>query len=446
MPISSRFVAQSTTILLAVGFLALLVIVGMTVWLGERARVYADTAVVERESRNAAVELRDALRTAEGSQRGYLVTGNEIYLAPFDTAKAQAQRQLTTLSTALGADSASAPMLRKLTTVVADKIAEMDNTIALKSAGKDAEALTVVRSNRGKALMDEANVFLYAVILASNERLAAGSVEQRENAAMLRWVSLIGAVVIVAVIGGVVVLVARYTGEISQARDEVRSINLSLEERVQRRTADLALARERAEVLLAEVNHRVANSLQLAAALVKLQAHAVTEPSAKAALDETQARITAIGLIHKRLYSSGDARSVALDEYLRGLLEHLETAMRAEGHTASLRHDIDAIRLPTDASVSLGVVVTEWVTNAFKYAYPEHPGEIRVKLKRTAANRAELVVEDDGVGRSEAAPARGTGLGTRIVNGMAGSLEATIAYIGRAPGTTARLIFPVPAE
>lgn len=446
MPISSRFVAQSTTALLAVGFFALLVIVAMTVWLGERARVYADTAVIERELRNGAVELRDALRTAEGSQRGYLLTGNEIYLAPFDTAKAQAQRQLADLSDGLTANSRSAPMLRRLTAAIGEKIAEMDRTIALKTGGQDQDALAVIRSNRGKALMDEINVFLYGIILSANERLAEGGVEQQQNAAMLRWVSLIGALVIVAVIGGVVVLVIRYTGEISQARDEVRAANLNLEERVRLRTADLALARERAEVLLAEVNHRVANSLQLVAALVKLQSNAVTDRAAKDALAETQARITAIGLIHKRLYSGGDARSVALDEYLNGLLEHLETSMRADGHTATLRHDIDPIRLPTDASVSLGVVVTEWVTNAFKYAYPDHPGEIRVSLKRSGGNTSELVVEDDGVGRSDAAPAQGTGLGTRIVNGMAGSLDATIEYVRRQPGTAARLVFPVPAE
>ena len=157
-----------------------------------------------------------------------------------------------------------------------------------------------------------------------------------------------------------------------------------------------------------------------------MQSNALNDHAAKQALGETQARIYAISLIHKRLYSSGDVRVVALDEYLSGLLDHLETSMRAEGHGASLRYELEPLRLPTDASVNLGVVVTEWVTNAFKYAYPD-------QLRRSAraaegvreGDRAELTVEDDGVGRDEDAAAKGTGLGTRIVKAMAATMTPT---------------------
>jgi two-component sensor histidine kinase len=320
----------------------------------------------------------------------------------------------------------------------------MDQSNALKKERKDAEALTLFRSNRGKALMDEANLFLTSVIQSADARLTADVSEQRANTATLRSVSIIGGVVIVLVIAIVAVTVTRYTREIRHARDEVRDLNASLEERVKRRTADLATARNRAEVLLAEVNHRVANSLTLVASLVKLQSRSLTEQAAKDALAETQGRIYAISLLHRRLYSSGDAGLVSLNEYLTGLLEHLETAMRSEGHTASLRYDIAPVKLTTDAAINLGVVVTEWVTNAFKYAYPDHPGEVRVNLSALTDDHARLVVEDDGVGRSPDAPAKGTGVGTRIVSAMAATMEATIEYAG-GKGTRAIMTFPLPA-
>jgi two-component sensor histidine kinase len=446
MPISGRFVVQYTSLLLAIGFLALLGIVGMTVWLGERAQFYSSDAIDARDTRISAVELRSAVQSAESSQRGYLVSGNEIYLAPYDSAKASAERQVGRLKSLLASYPKTDAMLRRLSAVIAEKIDEMDRTIALKSERRDAEALALFRTNRGKALMDEANVFLSSVIRATDERLTEGVAEQRENATRLRWVSLIGGIIIVLVVGGVAVVGVRYAREIAQARDEVRNANVHLEQRVKERTADLGQALDRAEVLLAEVNHRVANSLMMVASLVRLQSNAVQNQAAKDALAETEARIYAISDVHKRLYSTGDARLVALDEYLSGLLNQLQSSMQSEGHGASLDYHLEPLKLPTDSSINLGVVVTEWVTNAFKYAYPNRRGPVRVNLKRLPDGRGELLVEDDGIGRSESSEAKGTGLGTRLVKAMAGNVGGEIHYSGRQPGTAARLTFPVPAQ
>lgn len=440
MSIASRYVVLSSIGLLAVGLLMLLGIVGATVWLNERAQIYSHDVIHARDTRGSAVELRSALQAAESSQRGFVATANEIYLAPYGTAKAAAKSQLDKLTRALAAYPETARMVQRLTVVVAEKIIEMDQSIALKSDLKDAEALALLRTNRGKALMDEANVFLSGIIQATDERLTAGVEEQQNNAALLRWGSIFGAIVIVLVVAGVVLTVARYTREVAQARDEVRALNAGLETRVEQRTADVVRARDRAEVLLKEVNHRVANSLAIVSSMVKLQANAVTDRSAKHALGETQARILAIALVHKRLYNSGDVRLVALDEYLRSLLEQLETTMRAEGHGASLRCEFEPISMPTDDTINLAVVTTEWVTNAFKYAYPEKPGEIRVRLQQLPDRRVELVVEDDGIGRSDGVT-KGTGLGSRIVSAMASTMGAKVEYRSRQPGLAATLTF-----
>ena len=65
-------------------------IVAMNFWLGERAQSYSEEANLARDTRFAAVELRNSMLTAESSQRGFIITGNEIYFAPYQSAKAQA--------------------------------------------------------------------------------------------------------------------------------------------------------------------------------------------------------------------------------------------------------------------------------------------------------------------------------------------------------------------
>ena len=426
---------------LTIGLVALIVIVGTTIWLVERGNRLLEQSTVQRSIRIVAVELRDHLRTAESSQRGYLLTGNQIYLAPYDTAKSRALQEIDDLNGMIAPDAPNRAMLPRLSEAVGQKIADMDSSIALKSAGRDAEALALLQRHRGKALMDEINVFLYGAILLADENSALMSAEQQRNVSLLRWISAGAAVVIILVVLAVAYTVYRNGQELKQARDEVQAINLTLEERVKARTSDLALARERAEVLLAEVNHRVANSLQLVGALVGMQLRTVNDAAAKEALRETQSRISAISLIHKSLYTSGDVANVPLNDYLGAMLRNLETAMKKDGHTAILKCYLEPISMSTDASVSLGVAVQELVTNAFKYAYPEDsPGEVRVLLKRLEGGKAELTVEDDGVGIVPNASHAGTGLGSRIIHTMASALKTQVEYINRAPGTAARLV------
>lgn len=451
MPISTRLFVRSTLAMLAIGFGALCVIVASTVWLGERARALSEQVIAARDGKATAVELRAALQTAESSQRGFLYTGNQVYLAPYDQAKARANAAAAALPAALAGYSGLTPALDRLTAVLGEKVAEMDQTIALKQSGQEQEALSMVRTNRGKLLMDEANVFLAGIGLATDQRLADLVDEQTENAVWLRLVSVLGGLVILGVAALAIYTVLKYTQELREARNDLARSNERLEQRVADRTQDLAQAnnemreaRDRAELLLAEVNHRVANSLTLVSSMIGIQSRALDNEAAREALGETQARVQAIAMVHKRLYDSSDVREVALDEYLAGLLDQFKTTMGASGGV-SLRYAFEPLKLKTDASINLGVVVTEWVMNAMKYAYPGRKGEVRVILARGDDGFGILRVEDDGVGRDEGAPAHGTGLGSRIVKAMAASMGGTVEYLPRAPGMAASLAFPVAA-
>src|ERR1700722_187316 len=137
MPISSRLVINLTIVFLTVGLLALVGIIATTVWLGEKARTYAEDATSARMTRIAAVELRAALQSAESSQRGYLVGGNEVYLAPYDSAKTQASLQLDRLTSSLSVAPQSERIVERLSRLVTEKIDDMDRTIALKRDLRD---------------------------------------------------------------------------------------------------------------------------------------------------------------------------------------------------------------------------------------------------------------------------------------------------------------------
>jgi len=185
----------------------------------------------------------------------------------------------------------------------------------------------------------------------------------------------------------------------------------------------------RQSVLLREVNHRVANSLQLVASLVQLQSNAVADEAARAALRDTQARIGAIMQVHRRLYTSENVEQVDIAEYLAGLVDELSQSLGAGGGRP-IRLQADPLTLSTDKAVALGVVVTELVTNACKYAYAEGaPGEVRVRLMARGEGSAELSVEDDGVGMpAHGRSAKGTGLGQTVIAAMGKSLGAKVAF------------------
>lgn len=217
-----------------------------------------------------------------------------------------------------------------------------------------------------------------------------------------------------------------------------------VETRRQKEAAERAVieAKERAETLLREVNHRVGNSLQLVSAFVHLSAASLPDGPARDLMRETEARIVAIAQIHRRLYTSDDVRNVDMDDYLSGLAEELESSLRTVDRPHRITVEVESVKVATDRAVSIGVIVTELVTNAFKYAYPKGvEGEVRVRLAQDGALLA-LVVEDDGIGSSDEDAPRGTGLGQKIVRTMASGIQSRVERDLAHDGT--RIVLAIP--
>ncbi|NML16614.1 histidine kinase dimerization/phosphoacceptor domain -containing protein [Azohydromonas caseinilytica] len=216
-----------------------------------------------------------------------------------------------------------------------------------------------------------------------------------------------------------------------------------------RREAEAALkaALAEKEVLLQEVHHRVKNNLQIVTSLLQLQRRQLQDPAIQAAFSETEHRVRAMALVHQRLYQQSTLSALNFDDYLRTLLDQLMRSFGAE-QRVRLTLALQPQRLPVDTAIPLGLIVTELVTNALKYACtPGRRGELRIALHpaQGAPGRLVLEVQDDGPGLPPGfEPAESTGLGMRLVTLLSRQLDASVA-LGKAAGTHWHVDVPVQA-
>jgi two-component sensor histidine kinase len=222
-----------------------------------------------------------------------------------------------------------------------------------------------------------------------------------------------------------------------RAKEAAEAEMLAANERLEKLTAKQA-------ILLHEMNHRIGNSLQLITSMIRLQASATRDTEAKEVLRQAAERVVAVAQVHQRLYTSDDVQHVQMQPYLAKLLEDQEMAARDRGCQISV--DIEDVKLSTDRAISVGIIVTELVTNSLKYAYPGAGGAIRVRLTPIPEAKLMLAVEDDGVGHAAsqklASSIESTGVGSRIVDAMARGLGAQIAQDSDSRGFRSQLIFP----
>jgi len=200
-------------------------------------------------------------------------------------------------------------------------------------------------------------------------------------------------------------------------------------------------ARDRAEALLAEVNHRVANSLALVGSMVRMQASMIVDPAAQHALQETQNRIAAVAGVHRHLYSSAHVNRVEIADYLEHLVKEIGASMSGDRSGISIETSFVPGAVKTDKAVALGVMVSELVTNACKYAYPtDAGGPVRV-YSRDDDGKLRVVVEDEGVGWTGVGSIKGTGLGSKILKAMTRTLDAQLVYEPTESGTRVAIVF-----
>ena len=180
------------------------------------------------------------------------------------------------------------------------------------------------------------------------------------------------------------------------------------------------------QVLLQEMQHRVANSLQIIASILMIKARAVTSEETRLHLRDAHQRVLSVAEVQSHLHASDGLDQIEVGPYLTKLCASLAASMLGDSHPISLRVEADHGLLGSDKAVSMGLIVTELVINAIKYAFPEPRGDALILVRFESAGEGwMLTVVDNGVGAAESAlpPAHG-GLGTAIVEALVKQLDA----------------------
>ena len=204
-----------------------------------------------------------------------------------------------------------------------------------------------------------------------------------------------------AVLGGIAIFYAR--------RDErsflnLRAANEMLEHRVGERTASLTEKSNALEsalnertILFQEIHHRIKNSLQAIASLVRLSANGNKDPAVQAVLDEIARRIRAIGQVHQTLYEQNALELVDLKSYLNSLINSEREVFGAKDRGIKIGVEAEG-ELQLDMAVSVGLIVSEAVGNSFKYAFEgRQDGDISIEA-RVKNGHCHLAVTDNGIG------------------------------------------------
>jgi two-component sensor histidine kinase len=193
-------------------------------------------------------------------------------------------------------------------------------------------------------------------------------------------------------------------------------------------------------VLLQELNHRVANSLQIIASVLMLRVRRVQSEETRGHLRDAHHRVMAVATLQRQLASVASGE-VALRPYFTELCASIGASMILDPALLTLTVEADDSTTTAERSVSMGLIVTELVINSLKHAFPaaSDKGSITVSFHTTGAGWS-LIVADDGSGLPGDHDGAKPGLGTGIVNALAAQLSATVEVTASLPGTIVSII------
>ena len=206
---------------------------------------------------------------------------------------------------------------------------------------------------------------------------------------------------------------------------QIEAQNISLLENSKK----ITIQNEKNEMLLKELHHRVKNNLQVMYSLLNLQKRRNKAIETKDILSSVQNRIQTMALVHENLYNSSSFDYIELSSYIKTLVNHLQSINKAEDKNIEVHFDIQAkLELPIEQVISIGLIVNEAISNAYKYAFKGRAsGKIDLHIEERN-ERIHIEIQDDGPGFNDK-DVKESSLGIKLIHIMSAQLNANYAMI-----------------
>ena len=478
---------RSTLLFLLIGSAILIGIIVATFGLVERTQSTFDYILQERNIRRMAADLMQKLTDAETGQRGFVITRDELFLEPYESAVGEIREEVDRLATAVADRPVKAAQMDRLRDRIRGKLAEMGQAINLVRSGEQAQAVELIQSDIGRELMDDIRSMLDQFKELSDANVDRGTEAQINATEQLQWITVGGGIAIIAVMGGAILVVAQHVRALAASRREVEVLNQGLEARVAERTEDLMQANQEIQRFAYIVTHDLRAPLvnimgftaELDASLKSLQAYVLNDGKPVSEEEIREARLAASedlpeaigfirsstkkmdGLINAILKISRDGRRQLKPEIveLQPLLETITNSVyhQISESDGSIDLDIKATRLNTDR-LSVEQILGNLFDNAIKYKHPDRPLTLAVRTAPEGRHMVRIEVEDNGRGiavqdherifelfrRSGQQDQSGEGIGLAHVRSLARNLGGEITVRSRlGEGSTFVLRLPI---
>lgn len=423
--------ASSAALLLGLGLL--LLVAALSTYVSWQTSYRNALASEANEIRVASLELLNAVRAEEIAAKNFIITGDETSLATHARAEEKLQDRLDELA----ALATRSKRYLGVVEVLQDRLRARAQRFQSAVSGRRASGIDFAY-NADFNRTNEASLTEVERLL--NETAGSATIKQELNLSDSetgRWWLAAGSVTSFLLSGalcaGALFGLRRRVNLLKASERVLSAFNTQLEMSVRQRTSELETAKaeiqrekDRAEALLADLNHRVGNSLQIVSSLLGMHGARIESQEAKEILESVRGCVHAIASAQRRVRLSGSNDLVEANQFLDNLIQDLRSALGGDDRV-TIALTADEVVVPSHDAVSMGVIVNEAINNAIKHAGKgEAPVVIKVTLQGDRDKKPlRLIVEDDGAGFDE--DSSKSGLGSQITDALSASLRAQLS-------------------